>query len=504
MNKKILAFGAAALLLVGLPAAIFLTQTTQNTRSRASGPTTTNIARCNFNPPSGDGFMWMEIVGSQIWVVNSPSYSDIYIHRLNFDGTQAAPPIKKNEIPDLPQSLVNTGSEVWAEIHGGTVLRLKHDGTPAGDPIMVINETEKEITDETGIEDMAMVNSQVWITTFSGPGGYIYKYDTNGTLLSKTDLNPDLLEDIHPRKVTQVGSEVWISYNGGKILRYDLNLKKIGSEISGNGLRDIMDIEVVGNQVWVASWIPDSNIARFNLDGTPVGTPISMIGAVDILTFEDKVWVSDGYGLINQMRVYNLDGTIPQECILTPSPTPQITGTRLDMKIFLHGIGKGGDNVSPNIPNSENINPLHPIRDFNVTIYDTQNRLVASPNSTLTYNVIDGNFIGTIGVKDQLASGTYSIKIKSPGYLNKRISSTQINSGQANTLPAASLVAGDINGDNKLNTLDYSLFQACFQPTGKAFCTSDIRRLGDLNDDGAINVIDLNIFLREAAVREGD
>lgn len=175
---------------------------------------------------------------------------------------------------------------------------------------------------------------------------------------------------------------------------------------------------------------------------------------------------------------------------LTPSQEPQ--GTRLNLKVSLGGIGK-------------DVNPQRTNRNFEVSIFNGQNQLAASPKGTLTYNPAEGNFTGVLAITENLSTGAYLVKIKSSGYLTKLLpGSITLTAGQATTLPPATLPAGDINLDNALNTLDYSLIQSCYGTNKAPTCTAEIEEISDLNDDGLIDIIDLNIYLREVSTKTGD
>lgn len=82
-----------------------------------------------------------------------------------------------------------------------------------------------------------------------------------------------------------------------------------------------------------------------------------------------------------------------------------------------------------------------------------------------------------------LTSGLYDILVKTPRYLQKRLSNTTLNSNAVITLPI--LLMGDLDNNNNINALDW---------------TSVVRDWGtnnansDLNGDGLVNSIDISLM----------
>lgn len=187
---------------------------------------------------------------------------------------------------------------------------------------------------------------------------------------------------------------------------------------------------------------------------------------------------------------------IPTE-VPVPTDTPQPGTTTLNLTVGLHGIGTGGDSANPD--SVGNMNPLHPSRAVMIDIYDSQNQLVTSQQGTVTFDVNSGKFTGTVDLGTNFATGFYTVKIKTNQYLRALIPGIQdIVSGQINTLPTVTLVAGDINGDNAINIEDYNILIGCYSDLLPATdCTADNNVLADLTDDGHVNQFDYNLFLRE-------
>lgn len=197
--------------------------------------------------------------------------------------------------------------------------------------------------------------------------------------------------------------------------------------------------------------------------------------------------------------------------VTTPTPTyvPQPTGTPvpgdtyLNFTIGLQGIGTAGDAVNPN--SGGNMNPLHPTRTITATVYDAQNQLVATEEGSVTFNSTTGLFQGSVDLGSGVATGLYTVKVKTDQYLRSLVPGIQtITQGQTNTMPAVSLIAGDITGQNEINLTDYNVLIACYSdlepmqdPTLCNQFTVNGFSMADLNDDGAVNQFDLNLFLRE-------
>jgi hypothetical protein len=192
--------------------------------------------------------------------------------------------------------------------------------------------------------------------------------------------------------------------------------------------------------------------------------------------------------------------------IPTPTPTPVPNSTKLSLTVFMHGIGNSGDNANPNNFTLSNKNPLTPNRTIDIQILNSANQIIASASGQITYNSSTGNFKGLIDMGLKIpSSGSYNLKAKSPTHLRRLASGIQtITIGQTNVIPDLTLVAGDINGDNTLNILDYNLLIGCYSDLAPAVsCTTTIKPLADLNDNGAVNQFDYNLFLRELAVQLG-
>ena len=187
-----------------------------------------------------------------------------------------------------------------------------------------------------------------------------------------------------------------------------------------------------------------------------------------------------------------------------PTATPVPNSIRAAVTLLLHGIGKGGDNVSPGTLGNQT--PLTPQRTVTLQFINSQNVVVAQPSGLLTYASTTGDFRGVIDAGTVLPSGTYQIRVKTPIYLSSQIGSFfTLTQGQTTTLPSATLVVGDSNNDNLLNILDYNLLLDCYSVFEPARSCSDPQKQksADLNDDGKVNTTDTTLWQRELSVQSG-
>ncbi len=205
-----------------------------------------------------------------------------------------------------------------------------------------------------------------------------------------------------------------------------------------------------------------------------------------------------------------------------PTTTPNPTTTRLttaSLTVLLHGIGATGDNPNPGGASLSNKKPLHPQRNLEVLLFDTENKRVASVLGKMNYDASSGSFKGKVDLGSGIKTGKYSMKIKTDGYLRKLApGALTITTGRDNTIPKTALVAGDTNGDNSLNILDYNALLDCgygaLSPLPLADANSIFNKKPckahtpqtniDVEDNGIVNSFDYNLFLRELSVQNGD
>ncbi|OGH29764.1 MAG: hypothetical protein A3F30_04015 [Candidatus Levybacteria bacterium RIFCSPHIGHO2_12_FULL_37_12] len=174
----------------------------------------------------------------------------------------------------------------------------------------------------------------------------------------------------------------------------------------------------------------------------------------------------------------------------------------------MDGLGTTGDNANPSDSSGSNKNPNRPSRNVTIGVFASNGNSVANKSGTLVYQAGSGKFTGNVDMGN-LASANYNVKVKSDGYLRRLVPGIQnITAGQAYNVPAVNLVAGDINGDNAIDILDYNILISCsiFSTDNQGLCNSNsqYKILADLEDNGAVNQFDYNLFLRELSVQNGD
>jgi hypothetical protein len=189
-----------------------------------------------------------------------------------------------------------------------------------------------------------------------------------------------------------------------------------------------------------------------------------------------------------------------------PSVSVIPQATTLSFTAFLHGIGDSGDNANPTASTLSNKKPLHETRSITVSVYNDQNVLASTGSGTISYKNLEGIFAGSISFGDSLPKGFYTIKVKEPTHLRRLLNGIiSLAPQQENKIDPFTLVAGDINDDNMLNTLDYNLLIGCYSDLQAATACDDTSKIAtDLNDDGATNQYDYNLFLREVTVQNGN
>ena len=84
-------------------------------------------------------------------------------------------------------------------------------------------------------------------------------------------------------------------------------------------------------------------------------------------------------------------------------------------------------------------------------------------------------------------AGDYKLKINAPGYLRAE-KEIALNEGQTLDAGTATLLAGDLNGDDKIDPTDLISLGGAYEVTPLKLAT------GDWNDDGIIDLFDLTIF----------
>lgn len=109
-----------------------------------------------------------------------------------------------------------------------------------------------------------------------------------------------------------------------------------------------------------------------------------------------------------------------------------------------------------------------------VGLYDANNALVTS---------VAANVNGTFSLT--APPGTYTVRATASGFLSAQGSAT-LTSGGTSTMPAITLLAGDLDGNNVIDQLDALTIGMNYNAASPA--------AADLNNDGVINVLDLELL----------
>ncbi len=245
-------------------------------------------------------------------------------------------------------------------------------------------------------------------------------------------------------------------------------------------------------------------------------TPIAYGTVSQALSSNSNTQASENVLSTTTPALVSIKGATPSA---TATPIPVITGTALSFDLLLDGVGSAGDNPNPTGNSLSNKNPLHPQRDLNVQVFDTNNNVVASSSASVSYDTASGDFLGSVAIPSSVPSGNYYIKVQTQRYLKKLMPGiTQLVAGQTVKVTTARLVSGDTNNDNVLNILDYNALLDCgygeISPLPMNDPNSTFNGSGcqvhqptqdvDLNDDGIVDSTDYNLFLRELSVQNGD
>ncbi len=191
--------------------------------------------------------------------------------------------------------------------------------------------------------------------------------------------------------------------------------------------------------------------------------------------------------------------------VTQPLPTPTLIQTltpakgTFSLSVILHGIGNNGDNTNKT---GGNLTPRTTTRTVSVELTNTEGSVLPAFPSQITYQSATQKFVGEARIPQTIPNGTYSIRIKSSGYLSSRISGfVTITDNTVLTLPVTTLTVGDTFVDNKLDILDFNIIMTCWITS--EVCSPEQKILSDLDDDGNVTAIDDNLFIREITIQRG-
>lgn len=150
-----------------------------------------------------------------------------------------------------------------------------------------------------------------------------------------------------------------------------------------------------------------------------------------------------------------------------------------------------------------NTNPVHRSRPMRVQIFNASNQLAYDTTVTAQATAGTARYSAVLQLPDSWPGGVYApafmVKVQLDYTLFKYTPGIAlIQHGVNNTVPDTSLIVGDVDRNNTVNTNDYNILMACFSDLAppKGPCSSEQKRASDLNDDGLVNGIDYNLYLR--------
>lgn len=259
---------------------------------------------------------------------------------------------------------------------------------------------------------------------------------------------------------------------------------------------------------------------------SPIPTPIQYCGLTKICSPGYTCGQCTGAGSVTATSCICISGgsvtptppvTPTPIATVTPIPTAPPAGTTsLTFAVGLDALGNSGDHKNPDGANS-NKNPTRINRTITVQIRQLDNKtVVESIPATMDYQISgpsNGYFMGTVTLNNT-PTGDYRVNVKPQGYLGASFApAIRITAGTNNQyteVKPISLTAGDVNGDNVINILDYNIIFSCsIYSKDKGACnsapqgsTENYSKNSDINDDGTVDYEnDMQIFLREWSIQ---
>lgn len=164
---------------------------------------------------------------------------------------------------------------------------------------------------------------------------------------------------------------------------------------------------------------------------------------------------------------------------ITIAPSPTVVSTTAPLNIFLNFTVLLSGSVDQ---------PAYKIKNLNVEILDINKQKVQESIIGLTYDSQKKIWNGGNALPWVSRSGDYYIRVKVDGYLKKfvQVRPITLTLGERVTLPAVTLIPGDITNDNKIDQADYAQYKKCFEQSGRfsSSCTVQEKEAADLNQDG--------------------
>lgn len=379
-----------------------------------------------------------------------------------------------------------------------------------------------ESNEEQPIE--AKTNEELTVDLMVEPGEgnlisfvkFVIEFDTEfveiiseDAFVPNSDDFPEILEDITIEDGTLTGS-ISVGSDGTKAVSTPTKL----------GTLTLLPKKETGDTPTVVTYTADSQVLSIGEEDDPDASVLSNTGAA-FLT------VTKGSGSAPKDELTKKDTTddttekstdlVRPRFPLDVEPIDPADGdTTLTIKALLHGIGSSGDSVNPKNSSLSNKEPKKTSRVVAVSIWDIDDLLVAEGFTRLAYDKKTGAYLGSFVTDKPLPDDTYAITITVEGYLTSVLEDFELKEGEENELGDLQFVAGDIQADEKIDILDYTILADCgYGATTQlpmdnpkslyesAACKKhEAREDADLDSNGTIDGKDFNLFLREFAAQK--
>lgn len=207
----------------------------------------------------------------------------------------------------------------------------------------------------------------------------------------------------------------------------------------------------------------------------------------------------------NSCTAQNSCGTNSGGCTAAGQSCGSPTNVQLSLTLALQGVGFTGSSTQPTLTTLHT--PKNTTRSVTVSVFDQNNNPVKTANGSVQFNTTSGLFTGTIDIPG-LPAGQYIVKVTTQRYLVKKIPGIQTLAIGTNAMPQVTMIAGDVNMDNKLSIEDYSILSDCYGAgLTSGACTTDKQNpkvQPDINDDGVVDGLDYQLFFDSLSIQQGD
>ena len=153
-------------------------------------------------------------------------------------------------------------------------------------------------------------------------------------------------------------------------------------------------------------------------------------------------------------------------------------------------------------------NALKKTIDKNITFYlynptddlksDLKEKKVFRKTTTpAIYDKTTNTFSSSKFSLENIPAGKYQMLIRVNGSLRQFLGMKEISEGETIIIQGKEikLIMGDINNDNEINMLDYSMIVNCFEDKAVTSICENAKN-ADINSDGLINSLDKDIFFK--------